>query len=413
MSRLPSFAYTAIDPRGREQQGRLSAPSREEAQGQLAKRRLHVLRLAEAQEGAASTPAATGITLPWRRGERLRFKDLTLFTRQLATLTQVSPIEESLRTISRQSDRPEVRGIVSRVADAVVEGRRLADALGREPRSFPPLYRAMVAAGESSGSLPDILERQSVLLERQAAMRSKLLSALAYPAVLTLVALAVVAALMIAVVPRVVEQFDNVGQQLPLLTRIIIALSSFMANWWWLLLLLIGGALALLSVALQRPDSRLVIDRFVLRVPFVGRLIRDLHAASMARTLSTMIGSRLPLIEGLRLTSETVNNRALRAATEGLVEAIRRGGSLSGALGRAGIFPPLLVYLAASGESAGRLELMLARAADYLEREFDAFTATALALLEPLIIVVLGVIVATIVLAILLPILQLQSLVGA
>jgi general secretion pathway protein F len=410
---LPSFTYVAIDPRGREQQGRLSAPSREDAQGQLAKRRLHVLRIAEAQEGSAPTSPATGLTLPWRSGDRLRFKDLTLFTRQLATLSQVSPIEESLRTISRQSDRPEVRGIVSRVADAVVEGRRLADALAREPRSFPPLYRAMVAAGESSGSLPDILERQSVLLERQAAMRSKLLSALAYPAILTLVALAVVAALMIAVVPRVVEQFDNVGQQLPLLTRIIIALSSFMASWWWLLLLLIGGGLALLSVALQRPDSRLVIDRFVLRVPFVGRLIRDLHAASMARTLSTMIGSRLPLIEGLRLTSETVNNRALRAASEGLVEAIRRGGSLSGALGRAGVFPPLLVYLAASGESAGRLELMLARAADYLEREFDAFTATALALLEPLIIVVLGVIVATIVLAILLPILQLQSLVGA
>ena len=409
---MPSFAYVAIDPRGREQQGSLSAPSREEAQGQLAKRRLHVLRIAEAQEVAPAT-SAKALTLPWRRGDRLRFKDVTLFTRQLATLSQVSPIEESLRTISRQSDRPEVRGIVTRVADAVVEGRRLADALAREPRSFPPLYRAMVAAGESSGSLPDILERQSVLLERQAAMRSKLLSALAYPAILTLVALAVVAALMIAVVPRVVEQFDNVGQQLPLLTRIIIALSSFMANWWWAMLLVIGGALALLSIALQRPDTRLAIDRFVLRVPFVGRLIRDLHAASMARTLSTMIGSRLPLIEGLRLTAETVQNRALRSATEGLVEAIRRGGSLSGALGRAGVFPPLLVYLAASGESAGRLELMLARAADYLEREFDAFTATALALLEPLIIVVLGVIVATIVLAILLPILQLQSLVGA
>ncbi|UUR08376.1 type II secretion system inner membrane protein GspF [Sphingomonas glaciei] len=410
---MPSFAYTAIDLRGREQQGRLSAPTREEAQGQLAKRRLHVLRLAEAQDGGVAAPKKGSITLPWRRGERLRFRDLTLFTRQLATLTSVSPIEESLRTIARQSDRPEVRGIVARVADAVVEGRRLADALGREPRSFPPLYRAMVSAGESSGSLPDILERQSVLLERQAAMRSKLLSALAYPAVLTLVALGVVAALMIAVVPRVVEQFDNVGQQLPLLTRIIIALSTFMANYWWALLLLIGGGLALLSVALQRPDTRLVIDRFLLRLPFVGRLVRDLHAASIARTLSTMIGSRLPLIEGLRLTAETVHNRALRTATEGLVEAIRRGGSLSGALGRAGVFPPLLVYLAASGESAGRLELMLARAAEYLEREFDAFTSTVLALLEPMIIVVLGVIVATIVLAILLPILQLQSLVGA
>lgn len=409
---MPSFAYLAIDPRGREQQGLLSAPSREDAQGQLTRRRLHVVRLAEAQDNLP-VAAARRVTLPWRRGDRLRFRDLTLFTRQLATLSQVSPIEEALRTIARQSDRPEVRRIVTRVADGVVEGRRLADALAREPRSFPPLYRAMVSAGESSGSLPDILERQSALLERQAAMRSKLLSALAYPAVLTLVALGVVAALMIAVVPRVVEQFDNVGQQLPLLTRIIIALSSFLASYWWALLLLAGVGLAMLSIALQRPDSRLAIDRFVLRLPFVGRLLRDLHAASMARTLSTMIGSRLPLIEGLRLTGETVHNRALRAATEGLVEAIRSGGSLSGALGRAGVFPPLLVYLAASGESAGRLELMLAQAANYLEREFDAFTATALALLEPLIIVVLGVIVALIVLAILLPILQLQSLVGA
>lgn len=410
---MPSFAYHAIDPRGREQQGRLSAPSREDAQGQLSRRHLHVLRLAEAEESAGAAPRAGTLRLPWQSGDRLRFRDLTLFTRQLATLSQVSPLEESLRTIARQSDRPEVRGIVGRVADGVVEGRRLADALAREPRSFPPLYRAMVAAGESSGALPDILERQSVLLERQSAMRSKLLSALAYPAVLTLVALAVVAALMIAVVPRVVEQFDNVGQQLPLLTRIIIAMSGFLASWWWALLILIGAGLALLSAALKREGSRLVIDRFLLRLPFIGRLIRDLHAASMARTLSTMIGSRLPLIEGLRLTAETVNNRALRAASAGLVEAIRRGGSLSGALGRAGVFPPLLVYLAASGESAGRLELMLERAADYLEREFDAFTATVLALLEPMIIVILGAIVALIVLAILLPILQLQSLVGA
>lgn len=410
---MPSFSYQAIDPRGREQQGRLTASTREDAQGQLNRRHLHVLRLAEAQDGAPPAKGSIAAALPWRRGKRLRFRELTLFTRQLATLSQVTPLEDSLRTIARQSERPEVRGIVTEVADGVVEGRRLADALAREPKSFPPLYRAMVSAGESSGSLPDILERQSALLERQAAMRSRLLSALAYPAILTLVALGVVAALMIAVVPRVVEQFDNVGQELPLLTRIIIALSAFLANWWWALLLVIGLGLALLSVALQRPDFRLAVDRLVLRLPFLGRLFRDLHAARMARTLSTMIGSRLPLIEGLRLTAGTVHNRALRAATEELVEAIRRGGSLSGALGRAGVFPPLLVYLAASGESAGRLELMLERAADYLEREFDAFTATFLALLEPMIIVVLGVIVATIVLAILLPILQLQSLVGA
>jgi general secretion pathway protein F len=218
---------------------------------------------------------------------------------------------------------------------------------------------------------------------------------------------------MIAVVPRVVEQFDDVGQQLPLLTRIIIALSAFLASYWWALMLAAGAAFALFAVLLRQPAFRLSVDALVIRLPFVGRLIRDLHAARMARTLSTMIGSRLPLIEGLRLTADTVHNRALRGATEALVEAIRRGGSLSAALGRAKVFPPLLVYMAASGESAGRLELMLESAADYLEREFDAFTAAVLAMLEPLIIVLLGAVVALIVLAILLPILQLQSLVGA
>ena len=407
---MPSFAFVGIDPRGRERRGTLTAPSRELARSQLETRKLHVVRIAPSE--AASAPARRGGTL-LARPRRLRFKELTLFTRQLATISQVSPLEEALRTIARQSEQEQVRSVVASVADGVVEGRRLADAMAREPKSFPPLYRAMVAAGESSGSLPEILERQSALLERQAAMRSKLVSALAYPTVLALVALAVVAALMIAVVPRVVEQFDNVGQQLPLLTRVVIALSSFLAAYWWVLLLLLG-LLAMGGAALLRqPQPRLAFDRSLLRLPFVGRLLRDLHAARMARTLATMIESRLPLIEGLRLTAGTIHNRALRQATAGLVEAIRGGGSLSGALGRAGVFPPLLVYLAASGESAGRLEVMLARAADYLEREFDSFTATVLALLEPAIIVIMGAIVALIVLAILLPILQLQSLVGA
>jgi general secretion pathway protein F len=407
---VPSFAFVGIDPRGRERRGTLTAPSRELARSQLETRKLHVVRIAPSE--AAPAPARRGGAL-FSRPRRLRFKELTLFTRQLATISQVSPLEEALRTIARQSEAEQVRSVVASVADGVVEGRRVADAMAREPRSFPPLYRAMVAAGESSGTLPEILERQSALLERQAAMRSKLVSALAYPTVLALVALAVVAALMIAVVPRVVEQFDNVGQQLPLLTRVVIAMSSFLAAYWWALLLLLGVLAVGGAALLRQPGPRLAFDRSLLRLPFVGRLLRDLHAARMARTLATMIESRLPLIEGLRLTAGTIHNRALRQATAGLVEAIRGGGSLSGALGRAGVFPPLLVYLAASGESAGRLDVLLARAADYLEREFDSFTATVLALLEPAIIVVMGAIVALIVLAILLPILQLQSLVGA
>lgn len=407
---MPDYAYVAVDPRGREKRGTVKAANDRVAREGLEARRLYVVKVS-AQANSAAAPNPTWSTLPVR-ARRLSAKQLTLFTRQLATISEVSPLEEALRTIVRQSEQQHVRTIVANVADGVVEGCRLADALAREPKSFQALYRAMVSAGESSGTLPELLGRLAKLLERQAEMRGKVLSALAYPVVLTIVALAVVAALMIAVVPRVVEQFEDVGQQLPLLTRIIIALSDFLAGYWWAILLGLALAGAAGWRALQEEGIRLRFDRWLLRVPLLGRLIRDLHAARMARTLSTMIESRLPLIEGLKLTAGTLNNRALRSAMVGMVSSIRGGGSLSGAFARAGIFPPLLVYLAASGESAGQLDSMLARAADYLEREFDNFTATALSMLEPAIIVVMGAVVATIVLAILLPILQLQTLIG-
>ena len=408
---MPRFAYLAVDPRGRERRGSVQAISPDSARASLESRKLYVLKLASGAEEQAASRAQAWLP-DFLKTKRLSAKQLTLFTRQLATMTKVSPLEEALRIISRQSEQEHVRAAVTRVADGVVEGRRLADAMAAEPRSFPPLYRAMVAAGETSGSLPELLERLAKLLERQSEMRGKVLSALAYPAVLTLVAIFVVSALMIAVVPKVVEQFDDVGQQLPLLTRIIIGISGFLAAN-WLVLLASLPLLGLLGWRLLQEDKiRLAVDNWLLRLPLLGRLVRDLHAARMARTLSTMIESRLPVIEGLRLTAGTIRNRALRAATEEMVSAIRAGGSLSGAMARAGVFPPLLVYLAASGESAGQLDTLLARAADYLEREFDNFTATALSLLEPAIIVVMGGIVTMIVLAILLPILQLQTLIG-
>jgi general secretion pathway protein F len=268
----------------------------------------------------------------------------------------------------------------------------------------------MVAAGESSGTLPHILERLAGLLERQAQVRSKVLTALAYPVILAIVATFVVFALMVFVVPQVVEQFEDVGQELPLLTRIVISLSEFLAGWWWAIALALAAFVLLTARALRDETFRLRFDRGLLRLPLFGRLLRDLHAARIARTLSTMVASRLPLLEGLRLTTQTVNNRALRAASAEITESIRTGGSLSAAMRRSAIFPPLLVYLAASGEASGKLDLMLERAADYLEREFDTFTATALSLLEPAIIVLMGGIVALIVLSILLPILQLDTL---
>lgn len=405
---MPEFAYLGLDTAGRERRGQVRAETSEAARDQLVRRKLYVVTIEAAADGAAAPLLSRGMFT--RR--RLSVKQVTLFTRQLATLIQVSPLEEALRTISRQAEREEVRRALGNVHAGVVEGRRLSEAMAREGPSFPPLYRAMVAAGEGSGTLPQILERLANLMERQAQVRSKVLSTLAYPIILACVASFVVFALMIFVVPKVVEQFQDIGQTLPLLTRIVIGLSNFLAAWWWALL--IAGALAvfLAGRALKDEGIRMKFDRMLLRLPLVGRLIRDLHAARMARTLSTMVSSRLPLLEGLKLTTSTVHNRVLRAASAEIAETVRTGGSLSGALKRAGIFPPLLVYLAASGEASGRLDVMLERAADYLDREFDTFTTTALSLLEPAIIIVMGAIVALIVLSILLPILQLDTLAG-
>jgi general secretion pathway protein F len=406
---MADFDYLAIDTRGQEMRGHIAAASIEAARATLDRRRLYVVRIAPGSAPAARGRPLFGLQLG---APKMSAKQLTLFTRQLATLSRVSPLEESLRTITRQTEQDKVRAVVENVHAGVVEGRRLADAMAREPRSFPPLYRAMIAAGESSGTLPAILERLSTLLERQAEIRGKLLTALAYPVILALVATGVVAALMIFVVPQVVEQFDTVGQQLPLLTRIVIGISDLLVRWWWLMLLVLGAAVAGFVVALRQPPIRLAFDSWLLRIPLLGRLLRDLHAARMARTLATMVASRLPLLEGLTLTAGTIHNRRLKLASDEITDAIRGGGSLSAAMRRAGVFPPLLTYLAASGEAAGQLDEMLERAADYLEREFDRFTATAMSLLEPAIIVVMGGVVATIVLAILLPILQLNTLAG-
>jgi general secretion pathway protein F len=268
----------------------------------------------------------------------------------------------------------------------------------------------MVAAGETAGSLPEILERLADLQERQAAVRGKVLTAIAYPVALALVATLVVIALMVFVVPKVVEQFEDIGQTLPFLTRAVIGISDFLVGWWWLLLALIVGGGLLFGRALQDEAFRLRFDTWLLGLPMVGRLLRDLYAARLARTLATMVASRLPIIEGLALVTPTIQNRALRRASEEIVTNIREGGSLSAGLRNSGMFPPLLVYMAAGGESSGQLDQMLERAADYLEREFDSFTATVLSLLEPGVIIVMGGVVAAIVLSILLPILQLDTL---
>lgn len=400
---MADFAYKVIDAAGRERQGRISAASDAQARAALIRKAFHIVAVA---------PAPPRKALLSGRTARLSPKQLTLFTRQMSSLMSVSPLEEALRTISRQTEKANAREVLINVHGGVMEGQSLAEAMAREPRSFPALYRAMISAGESSGSLPVITERLAALLEQQAEVRGKIISALAYPIILAVVAFGVVAGMMISVVPRVVEQFDNAETQLPLITRIVIAVSDFLSNWWWALAIAMVLAAIGFWRAMAVPAFKYRFDGMLLGLPFIGRLIRDMNAARLARTLATMVESRLPLLEGMKLTTRTVRNAVLREALEEAVESIRSGGSLSGALRNAGTFPPLLVYLVASGESAGQLDTMLERAADYLEREFQNFTSTAMALLEPVIIVVMGGAVALIILSILLPILQLQNLTG-
>ncbi|WP_339711103.1 type II secretion system inner membrane protein GspF [uncultured Sphingosinicella sp.] len=405
---MPTFEYLALDTAGRERTGKLTAASDADARALLERRKLFPVRL-----GATATEAraASSPTLSAGLGRRkLSTKALTLFTRQLATLISVSPLEESLRSIAMQAEQKKVADVVWRVHGGVVEGRRLADAMALESASFPPLYRAMVAAGEGSGGMTEILERLADLQERQAEVRGKILTALAYPAMLAFVALLIVIGMMTYVIPKVVEQFNDMGQELPLLTRIVIGISEFLTSYGLIVLVLLGIGVVVFGRMMQREDFHLKVDRRLLGIPLIGRLLRDLHAARLARTLSTMVDNGMPLLDGLAVTSRTIRNRVLRGATEDMVESIREGGSLSGSMRRTGIFPPLLVHMTASGESSGKLAQMLGRAADYMEREFDAFTKSALSLLEPLIIVIMGGVIATIVLSILLPILQLDTI---
>jgi len=401
---MATFDYVAVDAGGRTVTGAIVAADEASAMAALGKRRLVPLEV----QPSRGISVATGLAR--KAPARLDARTLALTTRQLATLVSVTPIEEAIRTMALQADRPVVRQVLEGVHAGVLEGRRLSEAMALQGQAFPPLYRAMVSAGETSGALAPILERLADGMERDQQVRGKVVTALVYPIVLAIVALGVIGALMTFVVPKVVDQFDDMNQTLPLLTRLVIGMSDLMRNWSWLMALVLLAGAAGVALAMRNPQTRLRLDAAILRLPLIGRLTRDIHGARMARTLSTIIAAGLPVLEGLTITARTVSNRALRRATEMMADAVREGGGLSAAMRRADVFPPILVYMTASGESSGRLEPMLDRAADYLEREFATFTAVMLSLLEPAIIVVMGGVVALIVLSILLPILQINTL---
>ncbi|MBI5040191.1 MAG: type II secretion system inner membrane protein GspF [Gammaproteobacteria bacterium] len=403
---MPAFEYTALDVDGREHKGVLEGDSPRAVRQQLRERQWTPLNVQE----VAAREAKSARRFSLVRG--VAAADLALMTRQLATLVRSGlPLEESVRAVSQQTEKARLKSMLLGVRSRVMEGHSLAAGFAEFPHVFPELYRATVAAGEQSGHLDVVLERLADYTESRQQLRQKIQLALFYPALLTILAISVVALLLTYVVPQVVQVFQNIGQQLPLLTRGLIALSDFMRAYGPALLVLLVFAVAGSSWLLRKPGPRRQWHAFLLRLPLVSRLTRGLNTARFARTFSILLASGVPALEALRISAEVIGNLPMREAVEEAARKVREGSSIFSALEKSRYFPPLTLHLIASGEMSGKLEDMLERAAISQEREIEVMVATLLGLFEPLLIVVMGGLVLIIVLAILLPIFDLNQLV--
>ncbi|MDX1656487.1 MAG: type II secretion system inner membrane protein GspF, partial [Candidatus Competibacteraceae bacterium] len=390
---MAAFQYAALDTRGRTRKGLIESDTPRQARSQLREKGLTPVSVEEVEREVKSTARV-------RFGARVSATELALVTRQLATLIGSGlPVEQALGAVAKQAERPRLSRLLLAVRSRVMEGHALASALGDYPRVFPELYRATVAAGEQSGHLEVVFERLADYTEARQQLRQKISLALLYPVLLTTMAVLIVIGLLTYVVPQVVQVFESMDQQLPLLTRIMIASSDFMRdNGLWLL----GGlilALLLLGYALRRPALRRAWHRLQLNLPLFGKLARGLNAARYARTFSILIASGVPVLEGLRISSQVIDNMPMREAVERAAVRVKEGSSLHRAIQESGYFPPMTVQLMASGEASGRLEQMLERAAQQQERETETVIAGLLGIFEPALILVMGLVVLTIVLA--------------
>jgi len=404
---MPAFEYQALDAGGRRRKGVTEGDTPRSVRARLRSDGLTPLAVEEVREQA-------------RRGGTLGLGargisplDLALATRQMATLARAGlPVEEILGTVARQTEKARIRSVLTAVRTRVMEGHALATAMASFPRVFPDLYRTTVAAGEQSGHLDLVLERLADYTEGRNALRQKITLALFYPLILTVVAIGVTVALLAFVVPEVVQVFAGIGQELPWLTRALIAISDALRDYGlWALGGMVVAGIGLRHL-LRRERWRYRYHGLLLRLPLIGRLVRGLNTARFARTLSILAGSGVPLLEALRTGGEVIGNRPMRAAVGTAAQRVREGSGVGRALEQSGYFPPMTVHLIKSGESSGKLNEMLERAAETQERELETRIAMVVGVFEPLLIVTMGAVVLTIVLAILLPIFELNQLVS-
>lgn len=404
---MPAFEYVALDAAGKRQRGILEADSDRLARQQLRERQLIPVEVSPSRRQQGGERG--GFML----AQRISISDLSLFTRHLATLVQSGiPLEEALHATARQTRHRRLQSVIMSLRSRVLEGHSLADGLGDFPRVFTPVYRALIASGEQSGDLGQVLNQLADYTEDSQKLRATLLQALVYPLALTVVAIGVIAVLMVYVVPKVVAQFDHYGQTLPLLTRVLIVVSDAMASYWLAALIVLAGMIVAARWWMRDTTRRRAVHRRLLRLPVVGDVLRTVDSARLLHTLAILLASGVSLIEAIKVGLGTLNNLYLQQGMTEVANDVREGKSFSFSLQQMGELPPMAVYMIASGEQSGELDAMVKRSADNLARELEARVAIMTSLFEPILIVTMGVVVLAIVLAILLPILQLNNLSG-
>ena len=403
---MSAFEFTAMDTAGSTRKGVLEGDSPRQIRQQLRERGLTPLNVEEVRQRESRRGKKQG------GGRGISATDLALFTRQLATLLEAGlPLEESLQAVGKQTEKARMQSTILAVRARIKEGYGLAEALGDFPNIFPELYRATVGAGEQTGHLEVVLSRLADYTENRQALLQSISQALIYPAVLTFTALAVVTLLLGYVVPQVVQVFTDIGQTLPWLTRALIATSGFVRNYGLLVVVLLIIGAYVWKRLLNDEAIRTRYDSFLLSLPLIGKLVRGVNTARFARTFSILTSSGVPILEGMRISAKVMANRPMRKAVEQATGWVREGSSLQQALDKSACFPPMVIHLIGSGETSGRLEDMLDRAAQNQERELENRINLLMKIFEPALILVMGAVVLMIVLAILLPIFDLNQLV--
>ena len=409
---MPAFEYQALDARGRSKSGMLEGDSARQVRQSLRDQGLAPTQVKLTSQVSGEEPAAANFFSGFFQ-PTLTVSERALITRQLATLIAAGlPIEESLLAVSRQTELLKTQKMLVTVRTRVLEGFSLARSLEVFPKAFPELFRATIAAGESSGHLEAVLNQLADFSESQYESATRIQQALVYPVILFVLTVLILAGLLGYVVPDIVAVFADTGQALPDLTRLIIALSDFVAGYGWLVgLVLIATAIGIRQI-LSLASYRLRFDQFLLRAPLVAKMSRGRNISQFASTLSILSASGVPLVEAMKIAGAVVSNTWLRAEVDAATVRVSEGSSLQAALQASGYFPPMMLYMIASGESSGELDGMLARVARYLQQDVEALLATLLSLIGPLMLVVMGGAVFTIVMAILLPIINLNQMVG-